>query len=127
MNNIQLTLNKLTEAMDSGFKKALDEFCRSIDEFIKKETTGMEKWEAAAGRPYVLPLTYTDGGKFVKVLLDSGNSKAAYCFVEKATGDVYKAASFKAPAKNHSRANIYNEDSYKSKLTKNSTIKYSFT
>lgn len=45
------------------------------------------------------------GKKYVRVCYNG----SAYCFIEKATGDILKPASFKAPAK-HARGNIYGEN-----------------
>lgn len=43
---------------------------------------------------------HADGKRFVRIVkIESHGSKSVYCFVEKATGDIYKAASWKAPAK----------------------------
>ena len=46
--------------------------------------------------------SFVAGPRFVKVVV----AGAAHCFVEKATGDVLKAASWSAPAK-HARGNIF--------------------
>ncbi len=40
------------------------------------------------------------GKKYHKVIMiDGGNSRSVHCFVDKNTGEVYKSASWKAPAK----------------------------
>ena len=40
------------------------------------------------------------GKKYHKiVMISSGNARSVHCFVDKKTGDVYKSASWKAPAK----------------------------
>lgn len=40
-----------------------------------------------------------NGKRFVKVIIECTGSKAVHCFVEIATGDIYKAATWSAPAK----------------------------
>ena len=40
-----------------------------------------------------------EGRKYLKVVMDARGSKSVHAFVDKKSGDVYKAASFKAPAK----------------------------
>ena len=40
-----------------------------------------------------------EGRKYHKIVMDARGSKSVHAFVDKKTGDVYKAASFKAPAK----------------------------
>ena len=58
-------------------------------------------------RPKVV---YTKGRKYIKVIREeSGQGQSVHCFVNIQTGDVLKAASWKAPAK-HARGNIFNDD-----------------
>ena len=47
------------------------------------------------------------GTKFIKVWSRLSNGQdSCYCFVERETGDIYKSASYRAPAK-HARGNIF--------------------
>ena len=39
------------------------------------------------------------GRKYHKIIMDANGSRSVHAFVDKKTGEVYKAASFKAPAK----------------------------
>lgn len=48
------------------------------------------------------------GKKFAKINIISWKQKSVHCFVEIATGNIYKAATFRAPAKGV-RGNIMNE------------------
>lgn len=50
------------------------------------------------------------GNKYHKVVSITGDSSAVHCFVDKKTGEVYKAASSSAPAKTV-RFNLMDEDS----------------
>lgn len=50
--------------------------------------------------------TYDVGSKFIRVWSVRGGSKSAYCFVERATGNVMKTATWRAPAK-HPRGNLF--------------------
>lgn len=45
------------------------------------------------------PIEVQPGSKNLKLVIRSGQSRSVYCFVEKATGNILKAASWKAPAK----------------------------
>ena len=48
------------------------------------------------------PIDYVieSGKKYHKVIfIDGGGSRSVHCFIDKQTGDVYKSASWKAPAK----------------------------
>jgi hypothetical protein len=49
-----------------------------------------------------------EGPKYIRIVEtnDSGSQRGVFCFVERATGLVWKAASWKAPAKNFPRGNI---------------------
>lgn len=49
----------------------------------------------------------TGGSKYVRIVRASGSSSSVHCFVEKSTGKIWKAASWKAPAKNFSRGSIF--------------------
>jgi hypothetical protein len=39
------------------------------------------------------------GKKYHKIVMDANGSRSVHCFIDKKTGDVYKSASWKAPAK----------------------------
>lgn len=39
------------------------------------------------------------GRKYHKVIMDTNGSRSVHCFIDKKTGEVYKSASFKTPAK----------------------------
>ena len=50
----------------------------------------------------ILPLDYVieSGKKYHKVVMvDGGSSRSVHCFIDKNTGEVYKSASWKSPAK----------------------------
>lgn len=49
------------------------------------------------------------GRKYIRVIrTGAGSSRSAHSFIEKETGSIWKAASWKTPAKNHPRGNIAN-------------------
>ena len=39
------------------------------------------------------------GRKYHKIIMNANGSRSVHCFIDKKTGEVYKSASFKAPAK----------------------------
>lgn len=50
----------------------------------------------------ILPLDYVieTGKKYHKVIMiDGGSSRSVHCFIDKKTGEVYKSASWRGPAK----------------------------
>lgn len=64
--------------------------------------------------PMLKPDTfYADGGrKYIRIAQDRGNQRSVHCFVDAATGDVYKAATWKAPALNGARFNLLDPVSF---------------
>ena len=53
-------------------------------------------------------LSAEPGKRFTRIVVTKyGDQRSVFCFVENATGDIYKAASWKIPAK-HVRGNIAN-------------------
>jgi len=60
---------------------------------------------------------FEPGSKYVKVVkISSGGSRSVHSFVEKETGNIWKAASWKAPAKNFVRGNVFDAGTYLNRL-----------
>ena len=60
---------------------------------------------------------FEPGSKYVKVVkISSGGSRSVHSFVEKETGAIWKAASWKAPAKNFARGNVFDAGTYLNRL-----------
>lgn len=57
-------------------------------------------------------IEFEEGSKYVKVVSLSWSSRSVHSFVEKSTGDIWRAASWKAPARNFARGNVFKLDSY---------------
>jgi hypothetical protein len=58
--------------------------------------------------------TFTEGKRYYKICTASqqtGKLDSAYAFVDKTTGDLYKSASWNAPATKHIRGNINDSSS----------------
>ena len=90
-NEIQLNVRKYTLML-----------CDALVDNFKSRNRG-----ELAGRPAPVYKFYIESGrKYHKIIMetDSG-SRSVHAFVDKKTGEVYKAASFKAPAK-HFRFNL---------------------
>jgi hypothetical protein len=84
-NTIQLNIRKWTLML-----------CDALVDNFKSRNRG-----ELAGRPAPVYKFYPEEGrKYFKVMMetDSG-SRSVHCFIDKKTGDVYKPASIKAPAK----------------------------
>ncbi len=92
-----------------GFAEALEDF-RAYAEGVKRTHF------ADSGYTFAVPtLEITKGGKkYIKLIAGENDpvtgeprpGGSVHSFVEVATGDIFKAASMKAPAK-HARGNIY--------------------
>ena len=58
--------------------------------------------------------TFEEGYKYVRVVITSETngvkSKTAWGFIDKRTGDIFRAASWKAPSLNHIRGNLFDEN-----------------
>lgn len=84
-----------------------------INEFIKRLEARLNEYRVAMGYTYFSHyiVTAQAGQKFTKVFRTevyadgSQNSRNIVAFVDIATGDIFKPASFKAPAK-HARGNV---------------------
>ena len=57
-------------------------------------------------------LSITAGSKYFRIVANHGGQNSVYAFVEKATGDVLKSASWAVPAKGV-RGNIFADDAIK--------------
>ena len=49
------------------------------------------------------------GRKYIRVFKNDGTQRFVYGFICRETGDLYKAASWKSPARNFTRGNIFDE------------------
>lgn len=61
-------------------------------------------------------LTFEKGRKNIRVISESYGQRSVYCFVDIASGDILKSASWKAPAKG-ARGSIYSSDNGLSGIT----------
>ena len=60
---------------------------------------------------------FAEGSKYVKIIsISAGGSRSVHSFVEKSTGNILKAASWAAPARNFSRGNVYITSSYEKRV-----------
>ena len=60
---------------------------------------------------------FAEGSKYVKIVaISAGGSRSVHSFVEKSTGNILKAASWAAPARNFSRGNVYITSSYEKRV-----------
>lgn len=90
------------EMIRERFTKALAEYMDNVQDHIVKH---FEKMEFTFDPDQVI--LEPKGRRYKKVSLERhGGGKSVHSFVEVETGDIFKPASWKAPAK-HKRGNIY--------------------
>ena len=97
-------MNKATTV--DGFDAALATFvqrCQAqINEHWRYNHEACKLSVDTGGRKYIRIVRTSDGGR---------GQRGVYCFVERSTGNVLKAASWKAPAK-HARGTILDPSAY---------------
>ncbi|AOV58803.1 hypothetical protein T040910_059 [Synechococcus phage S-CAM3] len=90
-NTIQLNVRKYTLMLCDAL----------VDNFKSRNNGTIGRHEAPVYKFYI-----EEGRKYHKIIMETdGGSRSVHAFVDKKTGEVYKAASFKAPAK-HVRFNL---------------------
>ena len=102
-NTIQLNVVKycwqLCEALRQNY----------IDYSIKSHTRSLERGESVDYHNACITdlkngkcgyeFTFESGKKYHKVIMNANGSRSVHCFIDKKTGEVYKSASWKSPAK----------------------------
>jgi hypothetical protein len=78
------------------------DFSLALDRFVE----GVEKLHKGAEVEAVI--TTMRGPRYTRVVAERWSQKSVYCFIDNETGDVLKAANWKAPAK-HARGNIFDD------------------
>ena len=105
-NTLQLNVRKWTmmlcDALEHNFTEyKVRSFKRSanlVDRVEEKAYYEMKIKEAQ--EKCDVEFTFEEGRKYFKVMFrDSGGSQSVHAFVDRKTGELYKAASFKSPAK----------------------------
>lgn len=80
--------------MNTEFEKRFETFYNKLTEYINNYGFAIDP-----------EITYTKGRKYIKVI----TSNSSYAFIDKNTGNIYKAATWSAPAKT-ARGNIFSDD-----------------
>ena len=112
-------------------RRYVDDYCKALDENYKQDTirslehnlkrdpdctySAEQLVKIMQGKANLDKHRYIEGKKYYKVVREEYNEKTGYwkdttvhAFVDRKTGDVYKPASWKAPAK-HVRFNLSND------------------
>ena len=103
-NDIQLNVRKWTLMLCDALKMNYIE--RSIKSHNRSIAAGNEVGdyhqnaiEALKNGESDYDFFIEEGRKYLKIMMDARGSKSVHAFVDKKTGELYKAASFKSPAK----------------------------
>ena len=90
----------LIEALKDNYRQySIRGHQRFVDDADTKEYHQRKIDELKSGKCDI-DYTVETGKKYHKVILiTSGNSRSVHCFIDKKTGEVYKSATWKAPAK----------------------------
>ena len=97
---------KMTPNIEKAIKEWC-EYCQSLlDNYFASMFPTLETPE----------ITFTVGRKYVKVIRNEEQGGSVWAFIDMVSGDIYKPASWRAPAK-HVRGNIFNEDGGKTCVT----------
>lgn len=95
--------------LDHRFTAAFKTFMSSLRDIVQQHTAG----QVSPQGPYQWTATYEEGYKYVRVVItsetDGVKTKTAWGFIDKRTGDIFRAASWKAPSLNHIRGNLFDE------------------
>lgn len=94
---------------DHKFVAAFGTFIESLREIVNRDTHGQNGTNGS----YSWSVDYEEGYKYIRVVIVSdyngGKQKTAWGFIDKRSGDIFRAASWKAPCLNHIRGNLYDE------------------
>ena len=77
------------------------------DDYFQRNPSSQDKYQ----------VEFDEGKKYVKVVMVNWGSRSVHSFVEKATGLIWRAKSWKAPTLNHPRGNIFDQSSYLNRIS----------
>ena len=102
-NTIQLNVTKWTLMLCDALKQ------NYIDYSIKSHNRSVERGDSVDYHQKKInelkngvcdyDFTFESGRKYHKIIMNDGTQRSAHAFVDKKTGEVYKSASWKSPAK----------------------------
>jgi hypothetical protein len=103
-NTLQLNVVKHTWMLCDALRQ------NYIDHSIKSHKREMERFDSNSDyhKACIQDLTngkcdydftFESGKKYHKVIMSANGAKSVHCFIDKKTGEVYKSASWKSPAK----------------------------
>ena len=76
-----------------------------IVKFVERLQSDIDTIHAESEHPFPTVMSFTKGKVYYKIWREYSESKSIYCFVDM-YGNIWKASSYKAPAKNFIRGHI---------------------
>ena len=83
------------------------EFADALTAFLLNAQLGCDRQHGE--RKGYTTISYEDGRRYTRIIATEGDQRSAWAFVDKTNGDILKADSWKAPAKNFPRGNIFRD------------------
>ncbi len=84
----------------------IQDFLAAAQTAVDADYTRFDNGHGGKGPTLVLE----NGKRYVRIVSESNGQRSAFGFVDTQTGDVLKASSWKAPAKNFARGNINDQN-----------------
>ena len=107
--------NEITISFAEALSRFLTAINKATEEHAKEFCDSME-YSDTDEEAYFQPVTVMQGRKYLRVVTNNGNSRSVYCFINRETGDILKAAGWASPAKGK-RGSIFNPDQWENKGT----------
>ena len=107
---------RLIEQIQEMINHIQDSYIRSMSKNDTLDVTGLIDYQLDMIDHFCNNIQIQPGTKFIKITVPSGSSESVHSFVvaEDAgkfkCGDILKAASYRAPAKNFARGNVFTGD-----------------
>lgn len=94
-------------------KERLDKFIalwqQMLDAHIMEQFPGLAEKVKKEGKAHYEEVVVEEGKRFWKIIVISGGQRSSRAFIDKTTGEIFKSASWKAPAK-HARGSLLADD-----------------
>ncbi len=118
--DIQITFDSLLQGTIDSTRKSREEKTEDYD--CTEDVNAYMEWIQDHLQDYysknfpTLPVPQVfcspPGPKYIRIFTGKGRNRSVLCFVEKATGDIWKAATWKAPAKNFPRGSVRTKEHF---------------
>jgi hypothetical protein len=94
-----------------------------LDEFVKRWQAVVDKYHKDMEYNWKTTVSSTVGKKYARIVWEDHGQRSAAGFVDLSSGDILKAASWRAPAK-HARGNIFDESQGMDAIDRPGFVKY---